>query len=234
MGGFAIATSNGTAARHYVTSSKVRTDSLSTGTAKIFDCAAGTLTILDLHAKTFRLVALAASPAPTASGTRGPGLEAAYDGTKVSLSSDSTSLGRKRIDGVPTQGYRSVARLTVTDPGEAPPPIDVSTIQYYSAYPQPVPSCPSAAAEVEPSDEPPMTAAYRFFRATMHAFESDPRFTLSVSGAALPSGKLSLFDVITSAATEGTTTIVTERGNVRPVADDDPVFSVPPGFSRLP
>ncbi|MGP6190797.1 MAG: hypothetical protein ACLPSH_12125 [Vulcanimicrobiaceae bacterium] len=226
----------GTAERHYVAGSKERTDSLSTQTATIVDCAARTLTTLDLAKKTYTVVSLDATPGPTTHANRAPGPTATDDGSKVALTLTNKNLGSKTIENVPTNGYNSNVLMTVTKPGQKPQTMDMNMIAYYSAYAQPTPVCPRPTYTA--MSGPPMMAGYGFLQRALRASNGDSRFSVNASGPALPAGKLSLFDVVAmggQAAPQGRggMVILSERGNVHPVSDNDPVFSVPAGFTKV-
>jgi hypothetical protein len=227
----------GTAERHYVAGSKERTDSLSTQTATIVDCAARTLTTLDLAKRTYRVVSLDATPEPvTHTNHAAPGPMATDDGSKVALTLTSKSLGPKTIESIPTNGYDSNVQMTVTKPGQAPQTMDLNMLAYYSAFAQPEPVCPRPSY-LAMAGGPPMMAGFGFLQRALHAPNGDSRFTVNASGPALPSGKLSLFDVMTmqgQAQGRGGMVMIAERGHVRPVNDNDAVFSVPSDFTKLP
>jgi hypothetical protein len=228
------------AQRHYVAGSKVRTDSLATQSATIVDCAAGTSTTLDLSKKTYKTQSLetAASPGPQVTGTPHPAPSSG--GTKVGISLTSKRLGDKTIERVPTEGYSADVHLTVAQPDRAPFSTDIGTLAYFSSYALPAPVCPqssaAALASITLAGGSPMTAGYEFLERMLNANGGDQNLNVHVSGAPLPAGKLSLFDVVTIPLPLQISQqffVITERGNVRPVSDDDPVFSVPPDFKEL-
>ncbi len=59
----------GIAERHYIAGSKERTDNLAAQTATIVDCAARTITTLDLRRKTYRVTSMDQPSAPSSSGS---------------------------------------------------------------------------------------------------------------------------------------------------------------------
>ncbi len=87
---------NGFAERHYVAGSKERIEQVSDQTATILDCAARTITTLDLRRKTYRVESLNASPAPSSSGKRSgaPQPRATDDGTNIAITIANTALAR--------------------------------------------------------------------------------------------------------------------------------------------
>jgi hypothetical protein len=226
----------GTAERHYVAGSKERTDSLSSQSATIVDCVARTLTTLDLAKKTYHITSLDASPEPASHTKSAPGPMATDDGSKVALTLTNKSLGPKIIESLPTNGYNSNVQMTVTKPNQAPQTMDMNMLAYYSAYAQPAPVCPRPNY-LGMTGGPPMAAGFGILQRALHAPNGDSRFTVNASGPTLPSGKLSLFDVMTmqgQAQGRGGMVMIAERGHVRPVNDNDPVFSVPSGFTKIP
>jgi hypothetical protein len=80
-----------------------------------------------------------------------------------------------------------------------------------------------------------MTSGYSQVMRALGMGGRDPRVTLKQSGPALPSQNLAMYEAATlGGGAGGAGTIVTERGNVRPVGPNDPIFSVPAGFTREP
>jgi hypothetical protein len=78
-----------------------------------------------------------------------------------------------------------------------------------------------------------MTGGYaRFMRALSQAGLSS-RVSLKQSGPPLPRGKLAMYEAATiGGGQRGGATFVTERGNVRSISPNDPIFSVPGDFTR--
>ncbi len=234
MGAMMHMMQSGTAERHYVAGSKERTDELATQTATIVDCAARTLTTLDLAKKTYTVVSLDATPGPVTHVQHGPNPAATDDGSKVALTLTSKNLGPKTIESLPTNGYNSNVQMTVTKPSGETHTMDMNMIAYYSAYAQPAPICPRPTFTGF-GGGPPMLAGFGFLQRALQS-HGDSRFSVNASGPALPSGKLSLFDVVTMQGQgqgHGGIVVVSERGNVHEVSDNDPAFSVPAGFTRL-
>ncbi|MFY9779318.1 MAG: hypothetical protein WAJ85_02270 [Candidatus Baltobacteraceae bacterium] len=225
---------SGTAERHYVAGSKERTDEVAAQTARIVDCAARTLTTLDLAKRTYRVTSLDAPQQPTHGYAPGP--VPTDDGSKVSVTLTNKSLGSRTIEGLPTNGYNSNVQMTVSKPGGESHTMDMNMLAYYSAYAQPTPSCPRPTYTSFGSAGMPMMSGYNFLERALRASNGDSRFSVNASGPSLPGGRLSLFDVVAmgGGGGRGGMVIVSERGDVHPVSDNDPIFSVPPGFTRLP
>ncbi len=107
---------HGTAERHYYGTTKFRTDNLALGTGDITDCAARTLTHLDLNAKTYHVTSLDEPQAPPHPGhdNAAPGPAATDDGTKIAIDLTTKALGPLTVEGVATNGYSMNMKMTVT------------------------------------------------------------------------------------------------------------------------
>jgi hypothetical protein len=233
---------NGSAQRHYIAGSLERTDEIAAQTATITDCNARTLTTLDLAAKTYRIESL---DKPVATGPREPSKPQPAptdDGTKVSMVVTTTSLGPKKIGPDPTNGYDLDVKVTTTKPTGESSTSDMSMISYYSNYASPHTVCSRYGAGS--ADRGPGAGAMAAYGSVMRGLMSggkDARFKVSSSGPALPSGKLSLFDVFGpkgqssgSGGPQGGFGMLMERGHVHGITDADPAFSVPADFKKLP
>jgi hypothetical protein len=234
---------NGFAERHYVAGSKERTDQVADQKATILDCSAGTITTLDLRAKTYRVESLNGSPAPSSSGSASaPQPRATDDGTRVAITIANKALGARNVGGQPTSGFSSDMSFQETKPSGESQSFNGDLVGYYSTYANPVPACEGpapAAPGRQPSDAAQtMTAMTGGFARFTHALAlagGDSRFTLKESGPPLPRGKFAMYQAATiGGGTEGGATFVSERGNVRPVSADDPVFGVPSDFTPAP
>jgi hypothetical protein len=228
---------SGFAERHYVAGSKERTDQVAYQTATIVDCDARTITQLDLRAKTYRVTSMDAPaeshPAPNTPSTVPQPLPSGSN-TKVAIALTNTALGSQEVGGEPTDGFRSDMKLTTTDSSGASQTMNAQLIGYYSSRSNPEPACSrmgTSGNNAHPAAGM-MLAASRF-KQVLASAGTDRRVTLSQSGPALPVGRLSMFDAATfTAGSRGGATFVTERGNVRPVDSNDPVFSVPSDFTE--
>jgi len=229
---------NGVAERHYNAGAKSRVDTLATGEARIVDCAARTLTTLDLNAKTYTLVSLdapeAVETAAARKADRAPQPRPTDDGTKVALSMTTRSLGARPIEGIPTVGYDAQMKMTTTRPTGETQTFDSSFVSYLSGYAEPRESCPEAAVRLRGRNDGSNAAAMSEFALAMKALKTpkgDPRFTVSNSGPAMPVGKLALWQRMTLGQSGGVS-IVIERGNVRTIPENDAIFNVPEGFTK--
>jgi hypothetical protein len=226
---------SGFAERHYVAGSKERTDQVAYQMATIVDCEARTITHLDLQAKTYRVTSMDAStgevqsspsnvPQPLPSGSN----------TKVAIALTNAALGPQEVAGEPTNGFRSDMKLTQTDSSGASRTMNAQLIGYYTNRSNPEPSCASMATSGDNAHAAAgmMLAASRFKQALASA-GTDRRVSLSQSGPALPAGNFSMYDAVTlTTGSRGGVTFITERGNVRPIDPNDPVFSVPSDFTQ--
>lgn len=229
---------NGTAERHYVAGAKQRVDTVSSGEARIVDCSARTLTTLDLNKKTYTVVSLdtpepTAGPASKHSERGAPGPTPTDDGTKVSLAMTTKSLGPRPIDGVTTNGYDAHVKMTTTKPTGETQSFDTDFTSYLSAYIEPRDGCPEANRLVaRPAGGPPGgTGAMLMMMRAMKTPKGDPRFTVTSSGQAMPTGRLALWQRTTMGQASGFAMLV-ERGNVRSIGENDQVFSIPVGFTK--
>ncbi len=243
---------NGTAEHHYTAGTKVRIDLIAQQTATILDCSARTLTTLDLKAKTYRVTSLDHPGTPASSGGPSrPEPRATDDGTKVAIALTTKSLGPKQIDAVNTNGYAADLKMTVTKPGQDPQTSDMTTNGYYTGTAMPSVQChemmdtgsaqnrsggANSSAGASSAAGGAMMASYTRAIAALRDSKGNPRFTVSASGPSLPVGDLALWELVTfqgqGSSAGKAFSVLTERGNVRPITDTDPVFSVPSDFTQ--
>lgn len=232
---------NGFAERHYVAGSKERTDQLSEQTATITDCAARTITTLDLRKKTYRVVSMdQGRTSSSASGASAPQPRPTDDGSRISIVIANTALGSRVVGGQSTSGFKSDMSFTDTKPSGESQTFNGNLLAYYSNYSNPAPTC-TLFATTSTSADPnsgarafsAMTMGYARFTGALALAGLDKRFTIKESGPALPRGKLAMYEAATiGGGQRGGGTFITERGNVRAVSADDPIFSVPADFTR--
>ena len=218
------------AEHHYVAGSKERTDEIVAATATITDCAARTITTLDLGAKTYHVTSMDSPETGSSSGGGGSGSGRDSD-TKIAITIVNTALGAKEVGGQPTNGYRSDMTITETSSsGSSTHNADV--LGYYSNYASPSAACSRYAGREGASGRGmDMTGGYmRIMQALSSA--GDPRFSFKQTGPALPLGKLSMFTAMSFSAGGRSGALITERGNVRTISDTDPIFSVPSDFTQ--
>jgi hypothetical protein len=224
---------SGLAERHYVAGMKARTDQVSRQTATIVDCAARTITTLDLKSKTYKVLAMGSPSTPASNES--PGTGSGPEGASPSLlaiSVSNTALGSRDVEGQTTDGFRSDITFTETDSSGQSRTQSGNLLGYYSTYADPSTTCvsfnPAAAAG---SNGLGMMGGYA---QVMRALATSHNLGLSVkqSGPPLPFGKLAMYSAMTFALRGRQATFITERGNVRPVADTDPIFSVPSDFTQ--
>ncbi len=229
---------NGLAQRYYVAGSKERTDDVWMQTATITDCAARTITTLNLKDKTYRDVSMD-QPSGPGSGGGGNGSGGAFkdDGTKIAIAVTNRALGSRQVGGRQTSGFSSDLKMTETKPSGESHTQNATVLGYYSSLGMAHPHCPSlgslGGAALGPGQGFAMMAEGAKVMQALAAAGMDKRFTISQNGPTIPMGQLSMYEAITFAAEKGQAmTFVSERGDVRGIDANDPIFSVPSDFTR--
>ncbi len=228
---------NGIAERHYVAGQLRRVDEVAAGTATITDCKARTLTMLDLNKKTYRVVSMD-NPQPAAAPAQPAGPRPAYTippDARFDLTVTNSALGPKTVFGMQTEGYASHMVTTSTENGQTHTG-EFDLTLYVAGQPG---ADNGACGSAGPSTGPPMAAAMAGMAAALTS-HADPRFTVHSSGPAIPFGRFTPY--LASApksggsggGAQGSFAMIEERANLRSISDADPVFSVPPGFTKLP
>ncbi len=222
----------GTAERHYDAGAKHRVDHIVLNTAEITDCTARTLTTLDLKAKTYTVVSL---DQPSTGSPGKPGPKATDDGSKVAIALTTRSLGDKTLEGTSAAGYKANVKTTVTKADGNSQTFDMDTTAYYSPTAQPAEYCSTFGHGATAGAG--AAAAMAQYQTAMNALrdsKGNPRVTVTSSGPPLPAGKLALYELVIMNGSQhgGSFDIVTERGNVRSIGENDAVFSVPAGFTK--
>jgi hypothetical protein len=233
---------NGFAERHYVAGSKERTDQVADQTATIVDCVARTITTLDLRKKTYRVVSMDTPSAPSASASSGaPQPRATDDGTKIAIVISNKALGSREFGGQPTTGFSSDMSFTETKPSGESQSYNGDLVGYYSSYGNTAPSCSRFGITSSNGQSGSngaqtfsmMTGGYARFMHALSLAGMDSRVSLKQSGPPLPRGKLAMYEAATiGGGPRGGGTIVFERGNLRPISANDPIFGVPNDFTR--
>jgi len=233
---------NGFAERHYVAGTKERIDAVSDQKATILDCAGGTITTLDLRRKTYRVESLNAPSAPNSSGNAGaPQPRATNDVASIAITIANTALGARTVAGQPTNGFSSELSFKETKTSGESQSYNGDLVGYYSSYGNPSPACerPSSAAPGRGSTLDAaqtltaMTSGFTRFTQALALAGVDSRFSIKQSGPPLPRGKFAMYQAATiGGGPEGGATFVSERGNLRPVSPNDPIFTVPGDFTR--
>ncbi len=231
---------NGTAEKHYVGINKERVDNVALQTAEITDCKARTLTHLDLAKKTYSVTSLDQPETTSPSGGHAsrPGPEATDDGTKVAIDVTTKALGALTIEGLPTSGYDMNIKMTATKPSGETSTANMNLVAYYAAMAEPHFGCPShRTSPTPPGSAGAQMASYALVMSALRTPKGDPRFTVTNSGPALPSGKLAMWQNMKMGDGDrghGSFGVVTERGDIHaPIADTDAVFSIPAGFTKV-
>lgn len=228
-GGIVGQVKQGIAERHYAAGSKERTDNVAQQTATIVDCVARTITTLDLRGKTYRVVSMDQSASPSSGGGGGPLSRFLGNGTRVAISVKNTALGPLAVGGQPNNGFRSDMTFTITTASGQSYTQNGVRVAYYSAYANPTSPCSGLALAA--GQGPRVMAIYEQVMSALSSGGTNLNFSVNQNGPMLPIGKLAIYEAMTFQMLAHGMTRVIERGNVRPIAADDPVFSIPPGFT---
>jgi hypothetical protein len=227
-----------------------RVDDVAAQTATIRKCDIGQVYRLDLAKKTYSIydpnseppaTARAATPArssrPGSAGTPAP------PGTAIAdISATTRAIGPLRIENQATTGYDATATFAMTQAtgscrnGSA----SISTVQYISGLSRPaVTSCPIRRAPVPESATEAVTPPEQ-------SGGCRPTIALHTGGPPMPTGKLSLYTLVTMNAAAAATPapsasgpsgvgFLTERGNIKALGETDvALFSVPADFTKNP
>ncbi|HEX4014941.1 MAG TPA: hypothetical protein VHX17_13780 [Candidatus Cybelea sp.] len=227
---------SGIAERHYVAGSKERTDQPQLGTATILDCSARTLTTLDLKKKTYRVVSLDRPNDSTSGSSNGAGNGPFKgDDTKIAIVVTNKSLGSRQIGNQTTNGYSSQMQFAITRASGETETHDGSLTAYYANFATPAVQCSAmnnprsmkAGAEIGMFSG----VATQIMRA-LQAAGMDKRFSVKQTGPNLPLGNFAVYQALAFDAHGRSMTVITERGNSRPIDAGDAEFSVPSDFTR--
>ena len=223
----------GLAERHYIAGTKERVDQVSQQRATITDCAGRTITTLDLRAKTYRIAPIESPAAAANGGGNGGGTGGGRDAeARIAITVTNTALGSRELAGQPTSGYRSNMTFTETDSSGQSQTQSGDLVGYYSSYEEPSTTCARLRSGSEGGAHGmDMVAGYQRLMQALSA-SGDSRFSVKQSGPPLPLGKLAMYSAMSFAGQAHQASFVTERGNVRPIAADDPIFMVPSDFTQ--
>jgi hypothetical protein len=226
----------GFAERHYVAGSKERTDMPALGTATILDCDARTLTSLDLKKKTYSVTSLD-QPNSSPGSSKGGGGPFNGDDAKIAIAITNTSLGSRQIETQATDGYRSQMQITITRASGESVTHDGTLLAYYTSFGMPSVPCSTGM----PANPRSMNAGQGFGMLSgvasqvMRALRNaglDRRFSVQQGGPALPLGNFAMYQAISFDMRGRAMTVVTERGNSRPIDAGDPLLRVPSDFTK--
>lgn len=225
---------NGFAERHYIAGSKDRTDQVSMGKAQIVDCDARTITTLDLNKKTYRVSSM---DQPSSNGSGGSGSSGGGfkdDGTKVAISVKNTSLGARQVSGEQTNGYSSLMTFTETRPSGESQTQNGTLVGFYTGFKNPAPLCTRGAYGASGMQMPGVGGMASMGRLMMalRSAGMDKRFSITQSGPSLPLGSFAMYQAMSFDHSGQSVAFISERGNVRPIDESDPAFSVPSDFTQ--
>lgn len=227
----------GLAEKHYVAGTKERTDSLVSQTATITDCAARTITTLDLRNKTYKVESMD-QPSSGSGGGGGGGVPANRDEvTHVAIAVVNQALGALQFGGRQTSGYRSNITVTETRASGETSTHQMNMTGYYSSLAHPFAQCSRFDQASRSQPNQPGAAMTGGVARLMQALASaglDKRISITQSGPTVPLGNLSMWDAATFSMQShgGQAAFVMERGNVRSIDANDPAFSIPSDFTK--
>jgi hypothetical protein len=172
-----------------------------------------------------------------------PQPSATDDGTKITMAITNEALGPRLIGSDQTDGYRSNINMTISKPGSRDFTTEMTTTEYVTKAPESRHFCGGFTSN---SPGPGAAVMSQYTMAQMAMAMNSPRFKVTSSGPALPVGRFSLFTAITmgspngaadsggtsSGAPAGFASII-ERGHERPITDDDPIFTIPPDYTKI-
>jgi hypothetical protein len=233
---------NGLAERHYIAGNKERTDNVAAQTATILDCQARTLATLNLKNKTYTLVSLDAPQQPVAGGSRGgaPQGVPTDDGSRIAINTTNQALGQRQIGPDLADGYKSNMTMTVTKGDGTSSTMQMLKTEYVINFADLTVSCPRIPQNIP---GPGAAAMNQYAMAQRAMTTKNPRFTVTSSGPAIPTNRFALFTLTTmggSSASAGSGAggppggfaTIMERGHERAITSDDPIFTIPPDFTR--
>jgi hypothetical protein len=227
---------SGLAEKHYVAGPKERTDMLSSQTAIITDCSARTITTLDLRNKTYRVESMDQPGGSGSGGGGGGGKSSGDDMSKLAIAVANQALGALQFGGQATNGYRSNITVTETKTSGETATHQMNLTGYYSNLQQAVPQCSRfdelSHTPAGQSGANVTTAISRLMKA-LASSGLDKRITITQSGPAIPLADLSMWNAVSFTMQGGRqATFVFERGDVRSIDANDPIFSVPGDFTK--
>jgi TonB family protein len=235
QGGSPQSLSTGITQRIYLTPTEERTDFVNRQRATIVDCAAKTVTTLDLSAKTYtvRDFDQPYPIAPAATGT------AALDfkDAKVTMAVASAVLGPKIIANTSTDAYTIETSIMMSLASGTAMFIKTNVTAYYADTRVPKLECPKgqALATGEGFSFGPMAS----FGSTIgNALQNASAIDQSVvrQGPQAPTDRLLVLETGTIQMLTRpmmSASVLIERGNVRAISNDDPVFSTPSDFKPV-
>jgi hypothetical protein len=220
----------------YVAPGKERIDDRQAQRATIADCATGTVTHLDLKAKTY-FVTQVNRPRITPGNRPQPPATPLNNGEKSAVSVVDTELGPKVVFGYTAFGYVSKITSVTTEPNGAAKTTSAIIKLYVAGFAEPRFSCPGGIARID------ATGWLGRYQAQVRGLTNrrNPNITVSSSGPPMPSTFAYFQAVQFSAIGSGSASagspfaggFVVQRGNLRTIDSNDPIFSVPADFTQI-
>jgi hypothetical protein len=236
-----VTASEDTSERRYITERRERIDYLGRRRATIVDCDTRTITLLDLSAKTYRIIPFepeapsdAATPAKDSVADEGAGV---FQGAKFLATTTTATLGARVFGSLTTEVYSMEMESTIEFPNAPVSTNRLLNTFYYLSTAVPKLICRNESVRMQA-----LTAAYGIsttygdIRSSAMAFVNSSGAQIKRVGPEIPSGRLALLLATTMnfqrSGMEVKTASYIEVGHVRQIAADDPVFEVPAGFTK--
>ena len=232
QGGPSQKLSTGIAIRAYLTPSKERTDYLNVQRATIIDCAAKTVTTLDLSAKTYSVHNFD-RPYPSTQATSV--FASTFKDSKRTVAVATVALGPKTVKGVSADGYAVETSTTTTLASGRVMSSKANLTAYYTETRVPQLECPKARA-LAIAEGLPFGRTTALGPTVRNALQGANTNTTTVrQGPRAPTDRMPIFEtwsmrMSTPSGTPTSLTVLMECGHVRVIASDDPVFSIPSDF----
>jgi hypothetical protein len=184
----------------------------------------GQIVTLDLRKKTYVVHGAADGSARTANaGGAQPAPQPAPPGTaQAAFSTTSSALGARKLAGLDAYGYRVERSAAITGATGSCSEMrqESSELAYFAHFAIPAPRAPGAASAANGGGASAGGGCV-------------PTVKSTASGPNVPWTKFTLYHAVTMNAASGPMTVITERGNVKPLGNADAsLFEIPAGFTQ--
>ncbi len=222
--------------RRYITPERERIDGVCKQDATIVDCSTRTVTVLDLQQKQYARTSLDLVYDDGIADMRALSDQV---GSTSTIAIERSAKGTRTLEGTATDEYLSVRTQTVASPG-----LSVTTrgTWTYDFLPDPLPtlSCvgPAAAWLSRYGNPQQYAPELQAFFADRFSKMAGPRDRITESGPRLPDWRIPLYAIGVHEQRQTNVPVWTryfamESGNVRAIQGDDPVFTVPAGYTKM-
>ncbi len=207
--------------RDYIAGAHWREDDLRNNTATIVNCGTGTTTVLDLAKKIYRVETFASGnkvvPLPAGASVR-------------AITQSVRPLGVGRVDGLRTSRYEIVDDVLIDIASSSVHNTGTLTIDYSSF------SKPRALCNLGPFPDSVALAAIGLL-IPWAAFKLAEAPAVKIIGESPPQSQLAVLETLSLKAAMGAKVAAPwgyqeEKGNVRTIDDNDPIFRVPQDFKK--